>query len=174
MALSLLGQAIPVFWLGIVLQLFFSVELGWLPPFGSDGLISLILPAATLTPWVLARLVRLVRSSMLDVLSENYIRTARGKGLHERAVVYKHALRNAGLPIVTMVGIMFGYLLGGAVLTETIFSWPGVGLLVVESIFRRDFPVVQAVVFLVAIGVILINLGVDMLYAVLDPQIRYS
>jgi len=171
MILALFGQSIPGFWLGLMLILVFAVDLGWLPTSGRQGLQYLILPAASLGLALAGRNARLVRSCMLEVLKEDYIRTARAKGLSEWRVINKHALKNALLPIVTIVGLELGSLLGGAVITETVFSWPGIGLLAVQSISGRDYPVVQAVIIISALGFVLINLLVDVLYTWLDPRI---
>jgi peptide/nickel transport system permease protein len=170
---ALLGQAMPTFWLGIMLILIFSVRLGWLPSSGRGGLVHLILPAITLGLFTTARITRLTRSGMLEVLGQDYIRTARAKGVSEPPVVWKHALRNAAIPIVTIVGIELGTLLGGSVITETIFAWPGVGRLSVQAIFNRDYPVVQASVFLLASTFVLVNFLVDVVYTHLDPRIRF-
>ena len=172
LVVALLGQSIPVFWLGILLILIFSVNLHWLPSVGGDDLKHLILPAVTLALLLLAKVVRLVRSGMLEVLDREYIRTARAKGLRSSRVVFAHALRNALIPIVTVVGVDLGQSLGGAVITETIFSWPGVGRLMVQAVAGRDYPVVQATAFVVAVLVVMINLGVDLAYRALDPRIR--
>ncbi|MBI3979995.1 MAG: ABC transporter permease [Chloroflexi bacterium] len=174
MVAALLGQSMPVFWLGLMLILVFSVWLRWLPPMGAGGIQHLVLPALALSTGSMAAIARLTRSTMLDVLGEDYVRTARAKGLRERAVVYGHALRNAALPVVTLVGLQFGYLLGGAVVLETVFAWPGVGLLAVTAVYNRDFPMVQACVFLVAVCFVVINLFVDLLYAALDPRIKLA
>jgi peptide/nickel transport system permease protein len=183
MVLALLGVSMPVFWLGIMLMLFFSLRLNWLPATGmyspagggiSDLLAHLILPAITLGAASMAIVARMTRSSMLEVLSQDYVRTARAKGLREQSVVYRHALSNALIPIVTIVGVQMGYLLGGAVLTETVFAWPGIGTLMVKAIFARDFPMVQGAVLLVALVFSLVNLIVDLSYALLDPRIRYE
>jgi peptide/nickel transport system permease protein len=181
---SLFGASMPVFWLGIVLMVAFSLWLGWLPasgmfaPYGGgdvrDLLAHLVLPAVTLAAASTAIVARLTRSSMLEVLGQDYVRTARSKGLVERAVVVRHGLWNALMPIVTVVGVQAGYLLGGAVLTETVFAWPGVGTLMVQGILARDFPLVQGCVLVVALTFAVINLGVDLLYAYLDPRIRYE
>jgi ABC-type dipeptide/oligopeptide/nickel transport system permease component len=171
--LALLGQAMPTFWLGIMLILVFSVQLGWLPSSGRGDLAHLILPATTLGLFTTARITRLTRSGMLEVLGQDYIRTARAKGVGEPPVVWKHALRNASIPIVTIVGIELGTLLGGSVITETIFAWPGVGRLSVQAIFNRDYPVVQAAVFILASTFVMLNFAVDMLYTFLDPRIRF-
>jgi peptide/nickel transport system permease protein len=161
MLVALVGQSIPSFWLGIMLLLFFSVQLGWLPPFGRGGLDHLILPAVTLSMYSMARTARLVRSGLVDVLGQDYIRTARAKGLTEALVLRRHALRNALLPVVTVLGLDLAHLLGGAIIVEFIFAWPGVGRLAVQSIGARDYPVVQAVVFLVAVGYTLTTVLVD-------------
>ena len=171
--LALLGQAMPTFWLGIMLILVFSVRLSWLPSSGRGGLDHLVLPAITLGLFTTARITRLTRSGMLEVLGQDYIRTARAKGVSEPPVVWKHALKNASIPIVTIVGIELGTLLGGSVITETIFAWPGVGRLSVQAIFNRDYPVVQAAVFLLASTFVIVNFLVDVVYTYLDPRIRF-
>jgi ABC-type dipeptide/oligopeptide/nickel transport system permease component len=170
---ALLGQAMPTFWLGIMLILLFSVRLSWLPSSGRGDLEHLILPAITLGLFTTARITRLTRSGMLEVLGQDYIRTARAKGVSEPPVVWKHALKNASIPIVTIVGIELGTLLGGSVITETIFAWPGVGRLSVQAIFNRDYPVVQAAVFLLAATFVFVNFLVDVVYTYLDPRIRF-
>ena len=170
---ALLGQAMPTFWLGIMLILVFSVRLNWLPSSGRGGLEHLILPAIALGLFTAARITRLTRSGMLEVLAQDYIRTARAKGVGESPVVWKHALKNASIPIVTIVGIDLGTLLGGSVITETIFAWPGVGRLSVQAIFNRDYPVVQSAVFLLASTFVIVNFLVDIVYTYLDPRIRY-
>ena len=169
---ALLGQSMPTFWLGIMLILLFSVQLQWLPSSGRGELRHLILPAITLGLFTTARITRLTRSGMLEVLSQDFIRTARAKGVSDPPVVWKHALKNAAIPIVTIVGIELGTLLGGSVITETIFAWPGVGRLSVQAIYNRDYPVVQAAVFLLATTFVLVNLFVDLVYTYLDPRIR--
>ncbi|MFH1634436.1 MAG: ABC transporter permease [Chloroflexota bacterium] len=174
MLAALGGQAIPIFWLALLLILFFSVHLRWFPVYGHGTIWHLVLPAVSLSTIVAGRLARLVRSSMLEVLNQDYIRTARAKGLHEFHVLSRHALRNAAIPIVTLLGIQFARLLGGAVVTETIFAWPGVGRLVIEAIFNRDFPVVQGVVLIVSLIFVGVNLLVDLSYAVLNPRIRFE
>jgi peptide/nickel transport system permease protein len=171
MVLALFGQSVPGFWLGLMLILVFAVDLGWLPTSGRQGPQYLILPAVSLALALAGRNARLVRSCMLEVLNEDYIRTARAKGLPEWRVVLKHALKNAMLPVVTIVGLELGTLLGGAVITETVFSWPGIGLLAVQAIGGRDYPVVQAVIIVSALCFVLINLIVDLLYTRLDPRI---
>ena len=171
--LALLGQSMPTFWLGIMLILVFSVWLHLLPSSGRGTLEHLILPAVTLGLFTTARITRLTRSGMLEVLNQDYIRTARAKGVAGPPVVWKHALKNAAIPIVTIVGIELGTLLGGSVITETIFAWPGVGRLSVQAIYNRDYPVVQAAVFMLSTTFVLVNLVVDMLYTYLDPRIRF-
>ena len=181
---SLFGASMPVFWLGIVLMVLFSLTLGWLPasgmyaPYGGGDLLDLlkhlVLPALTLAAASVTIVARLTRSAMLDVLGQDFIRTARAKGLVERQVVVRHALKNALVPIVTVIGVQAGYLLGGAVLTETVFAWPGVGSLMVQGILARDIPLVQGCVLVVALTFVLVNLTVDTLYAFLDPRIRYE
>jgi len=170
----LVFQAMPLFWLGIVLIVIFGVLLKWLPASGSESWEHLILPAITLGSFILPLNMRLVRSGMLEVLSQDYIRTARAKGVEERGVLMRHALRNAVIPLVTVTGIQFGALLGGAVVTETVFSWPGLGRLAVESIQVGDFPVVQAVVIIFAAFTIVANLAADISAAWIDPRIRFE
>lgn len=174
MLMALLGQTVPVFWLGLILILIFSVQIGWLPTGGRGGAENLILPAVTLAAFNTSRVARLVRSEMLEVMSEEFIRVARSKGLGERAVLLGHALKNAAIPIVTILGLEVGQLLGGAVITEAVFAWPGVGRLLVQSIQFRDFAVIQVAVFMLALTVAAINLLVDLSYAWLDPRIRYE
>ena len=169
---ALLGQSMPTFWLGIMLILIFSVQFNVLPSSGRGGPEHLLLPAVTLGLFTTARITRLTRSGMLEVLNQDYIRTARAKGVSGQPVVWKHAFKNAAIPIVTIVGIELGTLLGGSVITETIFAWPGVGRLSVQAIYNRDYPVVQAAVFLLASTFVLVNLVVDLLYTYLDPRIR--
>jgi peptide/nickel transport system permease protein len=173
MVLALGGVSMPVFWLGLMLILLFSVKLGWLPPVGRGSLTQLILPAITLGAASAAILARMTRSSLMEVLGQDWVMTARAKGLAERFVIYKHALKNAMIPVVTVMGLQFGTLLSGAVLTETVFAWPGIGRLIVESILARDYPVVQGAVLLTALSFVFVNLVVDLLYSVLDPRIRY-
>lgn len=173
MIVALLGVAAPVFWLALMLQLLFSVNLGWLPATGTGSVAHLILPAITLGMSTAGLIARITRSSMLEVLRMEYVQTARAKGLAERNVIYGHAFKNAMIPVVTVVGLQFGILLGGAVLTESVFAWPGVGRLLVDSILSRDYPVVQGTVLVLAGTFVGINLIVDLLYAVLDPRISY-
>jgi ABC-type dipeptide/oligopeptide/nickel transport system permease component len=172
--LAVLGQSLPNFWLGIMLILLFGVALRWLPTSGFAGWTSLVLPAVTLAAFPTALVARLTRSSMLEILNRDYIRTGRAKGLAERSVVLRHALRNAAIPVLTVIGLQIGALLGGAVITESVFAWPGLGKLIVDAIFFRDFPVVQTVLILSATVFVGINLLVDLLYTVIDPRIRYS
>jgi len=172
MGFSLLGVSIPNFWLGPLLVLAFSLGLGWFPVSGRSGLLSLVLPAITLGTGLAAILSRMVRSSLLEVMNEDFIRTARAKGLPSSAVWLRHGMRNAWLPILTLLGIQLGALLGGAVITETVFNWPGLGTLLVESIQRRDYPVVQGCVLLISLCYVAINLLTDLLYARIDPRIR--
>lgn len=174
MLVALVGQSVPVFWLGLMLILLFSVNLRWLPPGGRGEPGMLIMPAIALGLFSMARTARLVRAGVIDVMGQDFIRTARAKGLPERAVVVGHGLRNVLIPIVTVLGLDLSTLLGGAVITETIFAWPGIGRLVVDSIRSRDYPVVQAAVLLIATLYVLINLAVDMIYAYLNPTIRYK
>lgn len=172
--LAMLGQAIPPYWLGIMLILLFSVNLGWLPTSGRGTIWHLVLPAITLGSVLMALVTRLVRSGMLDVLSEDYVRTARAKGLRERTVILRHALRNILIPLVTVVGLQLGALFGGAAITESIFAWPGVGRLALQAISARDYPLVQAAVLLISVVYVFLNLAVDILYIYLDPRIRYE
>jgi peptide/nickel transport system permease protein len=172
--LAMLGQAIPPYWLGIMLILIFSVGLGWFPTSGRGTVWHLVLPAITLGSVLMALITRLVRSGMLDVLGEDYIRTARAKGLHERRVIVRHALRNILIPLVTVVGLQLGALFGGAVITESIFAWPGVGRLALQAINARDYPLVQASVLFISVVYVFLNLAVDILYVYLDPRIRYE
>ncbi|WP_133512054.1 nickel ABC transporter permease [Candidatus Thiosymbion oneisti] len=174
MGLSLLGISIPNFWLGPLLILVFSLWLGWTPVSGRDGPVSLILPAITLGSGLAAVLARMVRGSVLEVLGEDYVRTARAKGLSEATVVRRHALRNAWLPVLTLIGLQLGGLLGGAVITETVFAWPGIGSLLVEAIQNRDYPVVQAGVLLISLAYVLVNTLTDLVYAWVDPRIRLA
>ena len=171
---TVLGQAIPGFWLGLMAMLLFSVRLGWLPTGGRGGWENFILPTLTLTAFYAARFARLSRSTMLDVLGADFIRTARAKGLSERVVLYKHALRNASISILTLVGLQLRQLLGGAVVTETIFYWPGLGRLMLQSLLYRDFSVVFAGVCFIAVVTAAMNLLVDLAYAWTDPRVRYE
>jgi ABC-type dipeptide/oligopeptide/nickel transport system permease component len=172
MTVALIGQAVPNFWLSIMGILLFAVTLGWLPTSGRGTWLHVVMPAGVLAIGLMALLTRLARSTMLEVLSEDYVRTARAKGLREWAVLSQHALRNALIPLVTVIGLQFGYILGGAVVVETVFTWPGVGLFTIQAITNRDYPVVQAAVLILSSAVVLINLLVDLLYGLLDPRIR--
>jgi peptide/nickel transport system permease protein len=174
MGLALLGLSVPSFWLGPLLILVFSVVLGWTPVSGREGLSSLVLPALTLGTGMAAVLARMLRGSLLETLSEDYVRTARAKGVPEGTVVRRHALRNAALPVVTVFGMQAGALLAGAVITETVFAWPGIGSLLVEAIQRRDYPVVQGCVLLISTGYVLVNALTDLAYAWLDPRVRVA
>jgi peptide/nickel transport system permease protein len=171
---ALFGISMPVFWLGLMLVVVFSIMLPWLPAGGTGSWKHVILPSITLTAFVVAFIARMTRSSMLEVLSQDYTTTARSKGLKEKVVVIKHALKNALIPIITVVGLQFGMLLGGAVLTETVFAWPGVGRLIVDSILARDYPVIQGTILIFGLIYTLINLMVDVIYAYVDPRIRYD
>jgi ABC-type dipeptide/oligopeptide/nickel transport system permease component len=170
---ALFGLSMPHFWLGIMLILLFSVTLGWLPTSGRGSLAQLVMPSVALGLSLMAMFARLTRSVMLEVLSQDYVRTARAKGLKERLVIGKHALKNALIPLVTVAGMQFGFLIGGTVIIETVFAWPGVGRLVVQAIFSRDYPLVQATVLVLSVIFVLVNLLTDMIYLYLDPQISY-
>jgi ABC-type dipeptide/oligopeptide/nickel transport system permease component len=195
MLLALAGVAMPVFWLGMLAILLFSLQLGWLPSFGrgepilsavqywlrsgdpsdiGDALRHLALPALTLGAFSAALISRLVRSALLEVLSQDYVRTAKAKGLSQPPVISRHALPNALIPVVTVIGLQVGTLLGGAVLAETIFAWPGIGRLLIQAISQRDYPLVQGIVMITALAVSLINLAVDLLYGVINPRVRYG
>ena len=170
----LFGISMPVYWLGLMLIVMFSIRLRWLPAAGAEGPLSLVLPAVTLAFFSTAFIARITRSSMLEVLNQDYVRTAVAKGASQRAVVWRHALRNALAPVVTVIGLQFGELLGGAILTETVFAWPGLGRLLVDSIFARDYPTVQGLVIVFALLFALVNLAVDLLYGAIDPRVRYG
>jgi len=170
----LFGISMPVYWLGLMLILVFSIRLRWLPAAGAEGPLSIVLPAVTLAFFSMAFIARITRSSMLEVLHQDYVRTARSKGVTQRAVVWRHALRNALAPVITVIGLQFGELLGGAILTETVFAWPGLGRLLVASIFARDYPTVQGLVIVFALLFALVNLAVDLFYGVIDPRVRYG
>lgn len=172
--ISLLGLAMPNFWLGPLLMIIFSIELGWLPVSGHGGVIHLILPSLTLGMAMAAILTRMIRSSLLDTIHEEYIQTARAKGLSEPKVWLKHALRNSLLSVITIVGLQFGGLLAGSIITETIFSWPGIGRLTVQAIQTRDYPLVQGCVLVIATSYLIVNLLTDILYHVVDPRITYA
>ena len=168
------SASVPSFWLALLLILLFSLTLGWLPSFGSGTPEHLILPAVTLATGIIASLTRLVRTSTLEVLHQDYVRTARAKGLREATVIWKHVLKNAMIPVITLMGLQIGHLLAGAVVVETVFAWPGVGKLVVDSIYARDYPAIQGCVLLIALLFIAISGIVDLLYAWFDPRIRYG
>ena len=172
--IALIGVSMPVFWLGLMLMLLFSVTLGWLPSSGAGTLAQLVLPALALGSASTAIIARQTRSGMLEVLSQDYVRTARAKGLTEKVVMLRHALKNALIPTITVAGLQVGYLMGGAVLAETVFARPGLGRLLVDSIARRDIPVVQTTIMLLSITFVLVNLVVDLLYVKLDPRIQYD
>jgi peptide/nickel transport system permease protein len=174
MSVVLLGQSVPNFWLGLMLILLFATTLSWLPSAGYGTAAHFVLPTVTLAFFFIARLTRLVRSELLEVMSQDYIRTARSKGLPESVVFRRHALRNIAVPIVTVLAVDFGALVGGAVVTETVFAWPGVGRLMIQAIGQRDFPIIQAGAFVLAIGVVLANLLADLAYALLDPRVRFG
>lgn len=174
MIVALIGVSMPIFWLSLLLIFVFSVQLNWFPAIGQGGVERLVLPAFALGLLSASTLARLVRSSMLDAMSQDYVRTARAKGLHENAIVWRHALRNALIPVVTVLGLQFGQLLGGAVLTETIFARRGLGKLYVDAILSKDFTTVQAMTLLIATTYVLINIVVDLVYARLDPRIQYD
>jgi len=172
--LAALGQAVPTFYWGVVSILIFAVWLRWLPTGGSGGLLNLILPATTLASTLIALIARVMRSSMLDVARKDYVRTARAKGLTEFPVVMRHIVRNALIPVVTVIALQFGVLMGGVIVTETVFSWPGVGRLAIQAIYARDYPVVQAVVFFFAVVFVMVNLLADLLQAALDPRVSHQ
>ncbi|WP_455814467.1 glutathione ABC transporter permease GsiC [Pseudomonas graminis] len=174
MTLAVSGISFPAFALGILLMQVFSVELGWLPTVGADSWQHYILPSITLGAAVAAVMARFTRASFVEVMQEDYMRTARAKGVRESVVVIKHGLRNAMIPVVTMMGLQFGFLLGGSIVVEVVFNWPGLGRLLVDSVEMRDYPVIQAEVLLFSLEFILINLVVDMLYAAINPAIRYK
>jgi peptide/nickel transport system permease protein len=174
MMFALAGQCMPTFWLGILLILVFAVNLRWLPVYGGEGLLTLVLPAVTLGVWAMARTARITRSSMLEVLRQDFLRTARAKGIGEWRVVLGHGLRNGAIPIVTALGLELGHLLGGAVITEAVFAYPGVGRLAVEAVVNKDVPLIQAVVFTVASALLLLNIVIDVVYMRLDPRVRLA
>lgn len=172
--IALLGASIPSFWLGLMLIFVFSIQLGWLPVLGGAGLSGLILPAATLGLWAAAGIARLVRSGMLEVIRQDFVRTARAKGVRESVVIQRHVLRNALIPVVTLLGIRFGEVLAGTVIIETVFARPGLGLQLVNSIISKDIPMVQGIVLFIAVVYLLVNFGVEVAYAWLDPRIQYG
>jgi glutathione transport system permease protein len=172
MVLAISGLSFPSFWLGLILIDLFSVRLGWLPTGGYVGWKSLLMPSFTLGIGVAAVMARFTRSAFVEISAEDYVRTARAKGVRERVVVWKHTLRNALIPVITLTGLQFGFLLGGAIVVETVFAWPGLGRLLVDSVTYRDYPVIQAEILLFSFEFVLINLVVDLLYAVVNPEIR--
>jgi peptide/nickel transport system permease protein len=169
---SLIGVSMPSFWLGIMLLLVFGLWLRILPIAGNSGWTSVILPAITLALLPLGIITRVVRSALLEILGEDYIRTARAKGVRELTILIRHALPNSLIPLITVVGVQFGTLLGGAIIVETVFAWPGIGQLLINAVSARDFPLIQGIVLFIAIGFVLVNLAVDLLYAYIDPRIR--
>lgn len=173
-AFSSVGVSVPAFWLGLMLILVFSVHLGWLPAFGAGGVAHLVLPAGVLAFNAIGTVMRTARTSMLDVLRQDYIRTAWAKGLTKPAILYRHALRNALVPVVTIIGLQFGWLVSGSFIVEAVFSRQGIGLLFINSILERDFPVVQGAVLLAALMYVVLNLVIDLLYVIVDPRIRYD
>jgi peptide/nickel transport system permease protein/oligopeptide transport system permease protein len=170
----LLAVSMPIFWSGLLFIRFFAVDLAWLPTSGRGTIAHLVLPAVSLSTFSLAVIIRLTRSSMLEVMREDYVRTARAKGLRDRVVVVRHGLKNALIPVVTVVGLQFGQLLAGAALTETVFNWPGLGRLVVSAVFSRDYAMIRAAILLIAVTFIIVNLIVDVIYAFLDPRIAHA
>ena len=172
--LALLGQSIPNFWLALILILFFAVRLGWLPSFGRDELKSVILPSFVLGLPTLGQLVRLTRSAVLEIRGEDFIRTARSKGLEPRVIYAKHVLRNVSIPLISVIGVQFGYMLGGSIIIEAVFAWPGIGQLLEQAIGWRDFPLVLAIAMFTSLAVLAINLLTDLAYVVIDPRIRYG
>jgi ABC-type dipeptide/oligopeptide/nickel transport system permease component len=171
---SLVGQSTPVYWLGIMFILLFGVQLGWFPVSGIGGIRHLVLPAITLGLFSMAKVMRLTRAAMLDILQSDFLRTARAKGVRPLTLIGHHALRNAWLPIITVIGVELGSLISQAIITETIYGWPGIARLAVQAIYDRDYPIVEVVVILAAVSFVAINLLVDVLYAALDPRIRYE
>ena len=170
--IALVGISTPIFWVGLILQLYFAIKLGWLPATGSGSFKHLILPALAIGGNSVGIIMRMTRASMLDVLQQDYIRTARAKGVPYRRLVWRHGLRNALIPVITVVCIQFAYLMGGAVLTETVFVWPGIGKLLADSVFRRDFPMVQGAILAIGILFVLVNTLVDLTYSIVDPRVR--
>lgn len=172
--LAVLGRAVPNFWLSIMLIVVFGAYLKWLPPSGFGTWKHLVMPAVALSAGLAAMVARLTRSSLLEVMGHDFVRTAKAKGLTESRVLYRHVMRNALIPIATVVGLQAGHLLGGAIITETIFAWPGVGRLLTQSIYNYDYPVVQTSVFVISVTFVFLNLAIDLLYALIDPRIRYE
>lgn len=174
LATALVGQSVPSFWIGLILVSVFALRLGLLPTSGYGGLRHLVLPVMSLVPYILGMILRITRVSVIGVLDEDYIRTAHAKGMHPWLVTSKHALKNATIPIITVMGLQIGALLGGAIITETVFAWPGIGRLAVSSLGYRDWPVVRTVILIAAFGLVLINLVVDVLYTIIDTRIRFK
>ncbi len=172
--IGLLGQTVPAYWLALIMIILFAVNLRWLPTSGRSGFLSILMPAFTLALPTMGRLVRLTRSAVMEIMGDDYVRTARSKGLSNQTVFYRHVLRNAAIALVSVIGIQFGYMLGGSVLIENVFSWPGLGKLAYESISNRDFPLVQAIALLTSLIVIFLNFLVDLAYPLIDPRIRYE
>ncbi len=172
--IGLLGQTVPAYWLALIMIILFAVNLRWLPTSGRSGFLSILMPAFTLALPTMGRLVRLTRSAVMEIMGDDYVRTARSKGLSSSTVFYRHVLRNAAIALVSVIGIQFGYMLGGSVLIENVFSWPGLGKLAYESISNRDFPLVQAIALLTSLIVIFLNFLVDLAYPLIDPRIRYE
>ena len=172
--IALLGQSVPNFWLALIMILFFAVRLGWFPSFGRDELKSVIMPGFVLGLPVLGQIVRLTRSAVLEIRGEDFIRTAQSKGLLPRTIYSKHVFRNVAIPLISVIGVQFGYMLGGSIYIETIFSWPGMGQLLEQSIGWRDFPLIQAIAIFTSVVVLALNLLTDLAYAVIDPRIRYG
>jgi ABC-type dipeptide/oligopeptide/nickel transport system permease component len=173
-AVGLFGQTVPSFWLALLMILFFAVYLRWLPTSGRSVPQAVIMPAFVLGLGTMGRLVRLTRSSVLEIMGDDYIRTARSKGLRPRVIFFRHALRNAAIPLITVIGVQFGYMLGGSVIIESVFAWPGLGRLAAESISNRDFPLVQGIAFFTSVIVVGLNVLADVAYALVDPRIRYE
>lgn len=173
MVLALLGVSMPSFWLGLLLIYAFAVHLRWLPPTGHGGFATLIMPALALGLPRVGRVARLTRSSLLEVVNEDYIRTARAKGLQERIIIFRHALRNALIPIVSMMGLDLGYIVGGSVVVESVFARPGIGDMMLDAIYSRDFPVLQGGMFVLSLGIVLGNILADIAYVIIDPRIRH-
>ena len=173
-ATALFGVSMPVFWLGLMLVVVFSIMLQWLPAGGTGGIEFLVLPSITLAAFVTAFIARMTRATMMESLGQDFVTTARSKGLRENVVIIRHALKNALIPIITVIGLQFGTLLGGAILTETVFAWPGMGRLIVDSIQARDYPMIQGSILIFGLMYVLINIMVDLLYAFVDPRIRYD
>jgi len=171
---ALIGQSVPNFWLGLMMIIFFGVRLGWFPTFGRDSWNSVVMPAFVLGLPVMGQLVRLTRSAVLEIRGEDFIRTAHSKGLEPRTIYLKHVLRNVSIPLVSVIGVQFGYMLGGSIYIEAIFSWPGMGGLLEQSIGWRDFPLIQAIAVFTSLIVLLLNLLTDLAYSIIDPRIRYG